>query len=185
MRQEDLNFQLGAAEQEVEACRQTLMAVVSHAAELRNQLVQAEEAGLAMERQAARIEAEKSRKEAEHSRLAAELEATSRNTSATPARWRNWRSPWLKPRSELDGREARKCLYAPRWKRLRREYSGSMARKEALEQSLARHAYSTESVRRLLSGEIPAEGHASSSPWDCLPISWKFPRATRKWWKNS
>ena len=34
-----------------------------------------------------------------------------------------------------------------------------MARKEALEQSLARHAYSTESVRRLLSGEIPMNGH--------------------------
>ena len=32
--------------------------------------------------------------------------------------------------------------------------SGSSARKDALEQSLARHAYSTESVRRLLSGEI-------------------------------
>jgi chromosome segregation protein len=42
---------------------------------------------------------------------------------------------------------------------LRRESSGSMARKEALEQSLARHAYSTESVRRLLSGEIPVNGH--------------------------
>ena len=68
MRQEDLNFQLGAAEQEVEACRQSLMAVVSHAAELRNQLVQAEEAGLAVERQAARTDAEKSRIEAEHSR---------------------------------------------------------------------------------------------------------------------
>ena len=66
MRQEDLNFQLGAAEQEVESCRQSLMSVVSHAAELRNQLVQAEEAGLALERQAARVDAEKSRSEEEH-----------------------------------------------------------------------------------------------------------------------
>ena len=34
-----------------------------------------------------------------------------------------------------------------------------MARKQALEESLARHAYSTESVRRLLAGEIPMNGH--------------------------
>ncbi len=75
MRQEDVNFQLGAAEQDVESCRQSLMSVVSQAAELRNQLVQAEEAGLAVERQAARTDAEKARCEAEHTRLAAELGA--------------------------------------------------------------------------------------------------------------
>jgi chromosome segregation protein len=43
---------------------------------------------------------------------------------------------------------------------LRREHSGSMARKEALEQSLARHAYSTESVRRLLSGDVAVDGQS-------------------------
>ena len=42
---------------------------------------------------------------------------------------------------------------------LRREHSGAVARKQALEESLARHAYSTESVRRLLTGEIPMNGH--------------------------
>ncbi len=34
-----------------------------------------------------------------------------------------------------------------------------MARKQALEESLSRHAYSTESVRRLLTGEVPTNGH--------------------------
>jgi len=37
--------------------------------------------------------------------------------------------------------------------------SGMQARKQTLEESLARHAYSTESVRRLLNGEFPSNGH--------------------------
>jgi chromosome segregation protein len=158
MRQEDLTFQLGAAEQDLETCRQSLMAIVGHAAELRNQLVQAEEAGLATERQAARTDAEKSRIEAEHVRLSAELEAyisehqrdtstlaeLTESVSQTTRNLEQARSEEISLRSQVEG--------------LRREYSGSVARKEALEQSLARHAYSTESVRRLLSGEIPVSG---------------------------
>ncbi len=159
-RQENLNFQLGAAEQDVEACRQSLLAAVGHAAELRNQLVQAEEAGLAVDRQAARTDAEKLRIEAEHARLAAELESyltdhrretstlaeLAESVAQTTRDLEQARNHELSLRSHLEG--------------LRREYSGSAARKEALEQSLARHAYSTESVRRLLSGEIPMNGHA-------------------------
>ena len=158
MRQEDLNFQLGAAEQDVESCRQSLMAVVSHAAELRNQLVQAEEAGLAIERQAARTDAEKSRIESEHLQLAAELEAYISEHHRDASTLAELAESVSQTTRDLEQAHGEEISLRSQVEALRREYSGSMARKEALEQSLARHAYSTESVRRLLSGEIPMNG---------------------------
>ena len=158
MRQEDLNFQLGAAEQDVESCRQSLMAVVSHAAELRNQLVQAEEGGLAVERQAARTDAEKSRSEAEHSRLVAELGAYLSEHQRDASTLAELAEAVSQTTRDLEQARREETALRSKVEVLRREYSGSMARKEALEQSLARHAYSTENVRRLLSGEISAEG---------------------------
>jgi chromosome segregation protein len=160
MRQEDLNFQLGAAEQEVETCRQSLMAIVSHAAELRNQLVQAEEAGLAVERQAARTDAEKSRIEAEHLRLVAELEAYLSEHQRGASMLAELAESVSQTTRDLEQARSEEISLRSQVEALHRDYSGSMARKEALEQSLAHHAYSTESVRRLLSGEIPVNGHS-------------------------
>jgi chromosome segregation protein len=160
MRQEDLNFQLGAAEQEVEGCRQSLMAIVSHGAELRNQLVQAEEAGLAVERQAARTDAEKCRIEAEHLRLAAELEAYLSEHQRDASMLAELAESVSQTTRELEQARSEEISLRSQVETARRDYSGCMARKEALEQSLARHAYSTESVRRLLSGEIPMNGHS-------------------------
>ncbi len=158
-RQETMSAETQAAENEMEACRQTVLAAVSRGAELRNQLVQAEEAGLGLERQAARTGAERARVEQEHQRLSTELEAfvsaQQRETSTladlaqavarTSSELERARSDETKRRSELES--------------LRQEYSGARARQQTLEESLARHAYSTESVRRLLSGEIPMNGH--------------------------
>ena len=159
MRQEHVNFQLGAAEEGVETCRQSLMAVVSHASELRNQLVQAEEAGLAVDRQAARTDAEKSRIEAEYSRLAEELKAYLSEHQRDASTLAELAESVSQTTRDLEQAQSQEISLRSQVEALRREYSGSMARKEALEQSLARHAYSTESVRRLLSGEIPMNGH--------------------------
>ena len=159
VRQEDLNFQLGAAEQEVETCRQSLMAVVSQAAELRNQLVQAEEAGLARDRQAARTDGEKARFEAEHAGLTAELEAYLSEHQRDASTLAELAESVSRTARDLERACGEETTLRSRVESLRREYSGSMARKETLEQSLAHHAYSTESVRRLLSGEIPMNGH--------------------------
>jgi chromosome segregation protein len=151
-RQEDLGAQLAQDEIQVEACRQALLEAVSHLAELRNQLVQAEEMGLALDRQAARAATERAAVEEEHQRLGRELETFAleqqRDQSAlaglaqsvadTAAALDRAREQEVARRSEVEG--------------LRQELSAGLARKQALEESLARHAYSTESVRRLLSG---------------------------------
>ena len=158
-RQDSLSAQVTTAEEQVEACRQALLAAVSHAAELRNQLVQAEEASLAISRQAARTESEKQRAEQENQRWAAELETSiaaqlqGTTSVADLARALGETGAAL----EEARREESSCRLA--LETLRREHSGAAARKQALEESLARHAYSTESVRRLLAGEIPMNGH--------------------------
>jgi chromosome segregation protein len=159
LRQEDLNLRLGAAEEEVESCRQSLLVAVSQAADLRNQLVQAEEAGLAIERQAARTETEKSRVEAEHVRLTAELEAYISEHQRDATALADLAQSVSQTTRDLDQARSEETSFRSQVEALRQEYSGSRARKEALEESLARHAYSTESVRRLLSGEIPANGY--------------------------
>jgi chromosome segregation protein len=158
MRQEQLNFQLGSAEQEVEACRLSLMVAVSRASELRNQLVQAEEAGLALERQAARTGAEKSRIEAEHVGLTTELNAHLSQVQRDASTLAELTESVAQTTQDLEQARSEEFTLRSQVEALRRERSASMARKEALEQSLARHAYSTESVRRLLSGEIPTNG---------------------------
>jgi chromosome segregation protein len=159
MRQEDLNFQLSVAEQDVDACRQSLLVAVSHGAELRNQLVQVEEAGLAIERQAARTGAEKSHVQAEYLRLSEELESYLSDHQRGATELAELAQSASRTTQELEQARREETSSRSQVEALRREYSGSTARKEALEQSLARHAYSTESVRRLLSGEIPVNGH--------------------------
>jgi chromosome segregation protein len=158
-RQEALNTQLTATENEVETCRQAALIAVSHAAELRNQLVQAEEVGLALDRQVARTESEKLRVEQEHQRLAAELAAfvceQQRETSALA----ELAQSAAQTAAELEAARAAETARRSELETLRREYSGCAARKQALEESLARHAYSTESVRRLLASDIPTNGH--------------------------
>ncbi len=157
-KQEELGNQLRQVENEVESCRQSALEAVSQAADLRNQLVQAEEIALALERQVARADAERVTVEEEHRRLAAALEAVQaehnqaanalteleRSVSQTASALEQARSEEGHRRQELDN--------------LRQEFSRAAARKQALEESLARHAYSTESVRRLLSGNIPNMG---------------------------
>jgi chromosome segregation protein len=158
-RQESLTVQVTAAEEEVESCRQALLAAVSHAAELRNQLVQAEEASLALSRQAARTASEKQLAEDENQRWAAELEASIAAQRQGTTSLADLARTLVEAEAALEGARAEEASLRSGLETLRREHSAAVARKQALEESLARHAYSTESVRRLLSGEIPINGH--------------------------
>ncbi len=156
--QEELGIRIRERERAIEQSRQALLAAISRGADLRNQLVQAEEMALALDRQEARADSEQATVESERQRLAAELESlTSGNerfqnevaqlaeaVSQTSAALDRTQKEAVAKRRELEDR--------------RRELSGMEARKQTLEESLARHAYSTESVRRLLNGEIPTNG---------------------------
>ena len=158
-RQDSLALQVTAAEDQVESCRQGLLAAVSHAAELRNQLVQAEEASLALSRQAARIESEKQRAEEESRRWAAELEASIAAQQQGTTSLADLARALRETEAALEQARGEEASSRSGLEALRRDHSAAVARKQALEESLARHAYSTESVRRLLAGEIPMNGH--------------------------
>lgn len=158
-RQEELGALLILSEREVEACRGALLAAVSRAADLRNQLVQAEEIGVSLDRQAARTEAERVSVDQEHERLAAELEAYASVKLRDESALRELAQSVSETTQALDRARAEEATRRAELENLRQEFSGAMARKQTLEESLARHTYTSESVRRLLSGGIPANGH--------------------------
>jgi chromosome segregation protein len=158
-RQDSLGVQVAAAEEQVESCRQALLAAVSHAAELRNQLVQAEEASLALSRQASRTGSEKQRAEQENQRWAAEREASLAAQQQNTSSLAGLVQALGETEAALERARGEEASWRSSLEASRREHSAAAARKQALEESLARHAYSTEGVRRLLAGEIPMNGH--------------------------
>ncbi|HTV55264.1 MAG TPA: chromosome segregation protein SMC, partial [Terriglobia bacterium] len=145
-------------ESEAEAQRQAVLEAVSRAANLRNQVVQAEEMGLSAERQLARASSEHEVAVAEHRRIMAELEtiaashkcqeealsALAQSVSEAQSILHQARREEVSLRQDVEGSN--------------RELSRVSARKQALEESLARHAYATDSVRRLLSISSPENG---------------------------
>jgi chromosome segregation protein len=157
-RQEKLGQRIREAERAVEQFRQALLASISRTSNFRNQLVQVEEVCLALDRHEARISEERAGVEAERQQHADELETLSREN----VRFQNELAQLAESASQTVGAldHAQKVEAAERrdLENLRREFSGMQARKQTLEESLARHAYSTESVRRLLNGEFPSSG---------------------------
>ncbi len=155
----DLAKLVSSGEADLDSCRRQLLTMVSKAAELENQLVKAEEMGLALDRQLARLASDQAVVEQEHERLARDLEAfegehrldeaaldrLSEAVSGTTDSLNRTRTEETRLRSDLE--------------RLRNEFSSVDARKQALEESLERHAYTTETVRRLLTNSIPINSH--------------------------
>ena len=158
-RQETLAAEVVRREGEVEAGRQELLAAVARAADLRNQLVQAEEIGLSLERQLARTRSERDSMEEEHRRLAGDLDASSAERNQQLSLLFDLERALAETTVTLDQARAEEALRRRQLESLRQELSAATARKQALEESLARHAYTTETVRRLLSGTLPANGH--------------------------
>ena len=158
-KQEELGIRIREAERALEQSRQALLASIGRAAELRNQLVQAEESGLAVDRQETRIATERAGAEAEHQQRAAELETLSREHERSQNELAQLAESVSRTASALEKAQKEEFAGRRELENLRREFSGMEARKQTLEESLARHAYSTESVRRLLNGEFPTNGH--------------------------
>ncbi len=158
-RQEELSAQLGQTENEIETRRQELLDSVSQAAELRNLLVQAEETGLALERQAARLGGERAGVEQEHAKLAAELQAFGSEQTRDQSALAELARSVAEQTTALHHSRTEETERRAQVDDLRQELSRAVARRQALEESLARHAYSTETVRRLLSSDIPVNGH--------------------------
>jgi len=158
-RQEELSAELSEAENAIETRRQELLEAVSQAAELRNQLVQAEETGLALDRQTSRLGTERSGVEQEHAKLTAELEAFGSEQMRDQGALAELAGSFSEKTTALDTARFEEAARRSEVESLRQELSRVGARRQAVEESLARHAYSTETVRHLLSTDIPVNGH--------------------------
>jgi chromosome segregation protein len=143
--------QLAEREREAEAQRQVVLEAVSRAANFRNQVVQAEEMGLSAERQLTRTRSERDTAAAEHGRIMAELEVTRSGYASQEDALSALARSVSEARSMLDQTRQEEASLREQAEGLNRELSRASARKVALEESLARHAYATDSVRRLLS----------------------------------
>ncbi len=171
-RQEELARRLAEAEAAAESGRQEMLAAVSQLAELRNQLVQAAEVGLALDRQAARSEADIAVVHQLHGRLSAELEALVADHERGKSTLTDLEASVRATSEALDEARRDEIHRRARVDALRQEFSGSQARQHALEESLARHSYSTESVRRLLAGNGHGNGfHAKGVLADFVEVA--------------
>ena len=152
-RQAETTSDLSAAERQVESLRQTVLVAVSQAADLRNQLVQAEESGFAIDRQLARARTERNAAQAEHQALAADLAQLEQEHLNHSSAFSQLSQSASELSILLEKIRSQEAACHQKLEMLREEYSKASARKQALEESLARHAYSTDSVRKLLSAE--------------------------------
>ena len=143
----------------VESLRQELIAAVSRMADGRNQLGQAEEAGLALERQLARTQSEVSSAEGEHANLARGLDSLTAEHSQSEGMLRELSHAVTETAGRLTRVREDEARLRTELDRSREEYSRTAARKGVLHESLARNTYTGESVRRLLSEEIASNGH--------------------------
>jgi chromosome segregation protein len=152
--------QVARGETEVESARQGLLAAVSTVASLRNQLVQSEEIGLGLDRQIKRAETETAAVAQEHSRFSGELEALGSDHMRGESTLAGLVQAVAETAIALNQTRAEETASRLQLETLRQEFSGVIARKQALEESLARHAYTTESVRKLLSIHHVDNGHS-------------------------
>ena len=157
--QQRLASEFSTQEKQLEAHRQELLVTVSRAADLRNQLTKAEESGLALERQLARLSSERLSAEQEEQRHKTQFEASGLDQEREAGALTRLGHSVAESGQALKEIREEASGWQAKLEQLRHELSAATARKQALEESLARHAYSTETVRRLLSEPIPVNGH--------------------------
>lgn len=145
-----------SAEAQAESLRGELLLAVSRASEVRNEAVKTSEACFSADREMARVQAERVAAEDEHERLAAEIEAArAAHVQGERALGEITRQS-AETQAALESARRTEAAQGAEATAIGRDLSQASARKQALEESLARHAYSTDSVRRLLAAS--AEG---------------------------
>ncbi|HEV8523621.1 MAG TPA: chromosome segregation protein SMC [Terriglobales bacterium] len=144
---------LAALEQEQERRRVQILESAGAAADVRNQITQAEEHAAALDREAQRLQQEITAANAEveacggrRGQLALESESVNQRLWALSAQIDD-------TRRILEAKRAEETEGKRRLDSLRAEYATLLGRRGSLEAVIAEHGYSTESVRRLFQSE--------------------------------
>lgn len=149
-RRSEMARALESAEAQVEAQRGEMLLAVSRASEIRNEAVKAGEMCSSAGRELARVDAERAAAEEEHGRLAAEIEAARSAHAQGETALGEITQQVAETQAALECSRQTEAAQGTEAAALGRDLSQASARKQALEESLARHAYSADSVRRLL-----------------------------------
>ena len=149
---------LADVERQQEARRQNVLEVMSSAAQMRNQIIQAEEHMMAMDREAARLEREMAAARVDmegfggkRGQIAFEFESISQTVNALGVRINETRNHIEGKRKEEE--ESKRHLDT-----LRAEYATALGKKNSLEAVINEHGYSTESVKRLFQSSAVGQG---------------------------
>jgi chromosome segregation protein len=151
---------LAELERQQEEWRASIMEAVASAANLRNQLTQAQERLAAVNRETERLQAEiataNSQVEAfggQRGQLALEFETISQRVSGLTEEIAH-------TRQSIEAKRHQETECKARLDSLRSEYASAIGKKGSLEAVIAEHGYSTESVRRLFQSGVMQGGLA-------------------------
>jgi chromosome segregation protein len=151
---------LTEVERQQEQARIAIMESVASAANLRNQLTQAEERVAAMDRDAHRLQTEAATANAQveafggqRGQIAIEFETVSQRVNGLNLEIGN-------TRQSLDSKRREEVDVKHHLDSLRAEYATALGKKGSLEAVIAEHGYSTESVRRLFQSGVMNGGLA-------------------------
>jgi len=155
---EDAATALSDLERQQEARRQSVMEAMSSAANVRNQVIQAEEHMTALDREALRLEREASAAQLDiesfggkRGQIAFEFETITQTAAALGTRIQEIRGLIESKRREEE--ESKRNLDT-----LRAEYATAQGKKSSLESVINEHGYSTESVKRLFQSNAMGHG---------------------------
>ena len=153
---DQIQSNLRGREQSLEAARQQVLRLLGEASALRNQLAQADEYLAAMDRDAARARKEEEGASADLARLDHSKAELSTRLAARQLELESLGNRRSRVEEELKVAQQRTVLARQTLNGLRETLSKQKARKESLEGILSHRAYTTESVKRLFTGQ--AEG---------------------------
>jgi chromosome segregation protein len=149
---------LGDAERQQEARRQLVLDGMSSAAQVRNQMIQAEEHIAALDRETERLQRELSAAQIDmegfggrRGQIAFEFESITQTTNALAARIDE-------VRGEIEGKRKDEEAAKLHLDSLRSEYATALGKKNSLEAVINEHGYSTESVKRLFQSNVVGHG---------------------------
>ncbi|MGH9406578.1 MAG: chromosome segregation protein SMC [Terriglobia bacterium] len=185
MRHSDLAHALASAEAIAETARREMLLAVSRASEVRNEAVKAEEMCHSAAREMAHAEAERAAIEDEHAEAQADLATARAAHHSSEAGLSEMAQSAANARKNFDAAENVEAGLASEIAGLSQDLSQHSARRQALEESLARHAYTTDSVRRLLA---PAARTAGFQPLgvlaDFLEVAGGYEAVVEEFLKN-
>ncbi len=154
----DVATSLTDLERQQEARRQNVMEAMASASQVRNQIIQAEEHIIALEREAQRLERESAGAQIDienfggkRGQIAFEFESITQTAAALGTRISDIRSQIESKRKEEEERKRNLDT-------LRAEYATALGKKSSLESVINEHGYSTESVKRLFQSGAMGNG---------------------------